>query len=411
MKFTHSAHIMPKAKPVDNNRPVMWGMLTAGLAIGFMGMYFSVTRPMSMRMQMVESNLSLMQAEMHQLVGTRDNIWKTNDLLTGLRQQQRQLAEVEQSLVAIKQVNNEVIALSSNHELAMRTIHEVETLQTALIENKSSMAQSREVIANIAMLQQSVVKLGSSAQSQQSGIVAATKALSDVEKLTSRVISQKELIAQADTVIDSVDELSSLLIQQEEPLSASKNVVTDMAALQGDLVRQGEMIPVSLDTVQKMASLETALAGRDQATVMQAASNLKEMMKFQDELSAGGQRITDAIQTIELLEGFQAEIEIQTGLLSKMRRDLMEITFLESTVNQTLLVLKPLIQLSDLRRMSNTEIREAARVILDRRTADSRSDKNRTPEKIAERKIESPKISTEGTSTQEQVVPAPTDLE
>ena len=412
MKFTHSAHIMPRPKPPESNRPAMWGMLTAGLAIGFMGMYFSVTRPMSQRMQMVESNLSLIQAEMHQLVGTRDDIWKTNDLLTGLRQQQRQLVEAEQALVAIREMKNEIVSLTDNHEMAMQTIQKVEMMQTALIESQSQIPKSEAAIAQMDELQKSVVKVGSSAQSQQSNIIAASQVMDKMEKMTSRIVKQKETIAVADAVVDSVDTLSSSLVQQKEMLTESGTIVTQIATLQNDLGKQGEKMAASQATVQQMKELESTLANSDQKAAMVASQNLKQMMNFQDELSTSGQRISSAIQTIELLEGFQTEIATQTGLLSKMRRDLMEISFLESTVNQTLQVLKPLIQLSDLRRMSDSEVREAARVILDRRIADSRSHDRLGPTKSAIRKIESPKLSTENApSEKEQIVPTPTDLE
>lgn len=409
MKFTHSAHIMPKLKP-EAARPATWAMLSAGLAIGFMGMYFSVTRPMSQRMQMVESNLSLMQTEMHQLVGTRDDLWKTNDLLTGLRQQQRQLVEAEQSLVAVRHMKNEVLSLAGNYQTAMQTIEEMETLQTALIDNQSRMPQTHEAIASMTMLQKSVVKLGSSAQARQTEIAAATKTVSQMEKLTSRMISQKETVAAADAVIDSVNAMASSLTKQEKALSHSKTIVDQMATLHGNLAKQGELMPASEATVQKMVAFEMKLANSNQEVAIKAASNLKELIQFQEDLSVGGEQITAAIQTIELLEGFQSEIAIQTGALSKMRRDLMEITFLESTVKQTLQVLKPLIQLSDLRRMNDAEIREAARVILDRRMVDSRSNKEQAPTKVARKNIDSPKITPGTALTEEQVVPTPSDI-
>ncbi len=409
MKFTHSAHISPTPKPGTGNRSAMLAMLTAGLAIGFMGMYFTVTRPMSMRMQMVESNLSLMQTEMHQLVGTRDSLWKTNDLLTGLRQQQRQLAEAEQSLVSIRQMKNEVLSLSEDYELAMQTLKGMEAMQAALIKNQSGVGQSRQALESLAMLQKNMIELGKAAETARKDIVVAEKTMDQMEKLTARMVNQSENIASAGQVIDSVDELSASLIQREEPLTHSKSIVNEMAALQESLKEQAEMIPAAEQTLQKMAALENSLASHDQTVAMQAANNLREMMKFQKELSTGSDQITSAIQTVELMEGFQAQMEKQASMLSGMRRDLMEITFLDSTIKQTLQVLKPLIQLSDLKRMSDTEIREAARVILDRRIADSRSRKGHAPTKVAKKPIDSPKMTP--APTEEQLVPNPTDLE
>ena len=411
MKFTHSAHISPQPKPEVSQRPAMWAMLSVGLAVGFMGMYLTITRPMSMRMQMVESNMSVMQTEMNQLVGTRDDLWKTNDLLTGLRHQQRQLAEAKQSLVAVRDMKNAIVSLADNHQLAMQSIEGMESMQIALMETQNSMKKSNEAIASMAMLQKSVVQLGSGAKARQAEMMTANKMMNEMEKLAARMVNQKEMVANADAVIDSVDELAASLMQREEPLAHSKTIVTQIASLQDTLVQRDEMLASSEKTVQKMADLERSLADMDQQAAMQASMNLKQMMAFQEEFSRGSERITAAIETVELMEEFQVELEMQADKISKMRRDLTEITFLESTVNQTLKVLKPLVQLSDLKRMSDPEIREAARVILDRRIADSRSRKSMNATRIAEQPIDSPKMSPVQTPKQEQLVPNPTDLE
>lgn len=412
IKFTHAAHIAPKIKPKSATSH-MWGMLTAGLACGFLGMYFTVTQPMASRMQLLETDIALMQTEMHQLVGTRDDLWKTNDLLTGLRQQQRQLAEAQQALASIRHMRNDLVALMDQHELAMSSLTQVAGLQASLIGNHADLVQSREAVTRIETLQQDLVALGTAAEEQQGSIAMANQTLDRVEALASKAMQQEESLAMASSVIDTVDRLTGSLMAREEPLAMSAAVVRQVESLQDQLQLQAEQLPRAAATLEQMTALENQLASRDPALTKQAQENLAALTHLGRELSTGTARIASAVQTIELLEDFQTEVTSQAEALTNMRRDLMEITFLESTVKQTLQVLKPLIQLTDMRRMSDAEVREAARVIIDRRIADSRLRKEiEANTRMAERDIPTPRVSPREDGTiEERQVPPPSDIE
>ncbi|HQX52634.1 MAG TPA: hypothetical protein PLR25_22125, partial [Planctomycetaceae bacterium] len=53
--------------------------------------------------------------------------------------------------------------------------------------------------------------------------------------------------------------------------------------------------------------------------------------------------------------------------LEGVRRTMMDIAMMESTLGRVAQVIEPLTQIGNLRRLSDDEVREAARVILDRR--------------------------------------------
>jgi hypothetical protein len=52
-----------------------------------------------------------------------------------------------------------------------------------------------------------------------------------------------------------------------------------------------------------------------------------------------------------------------------MRKSLLDVVLMESTVRKVAGILEPLAELSNLRRLSSSEMREAARLIMDQRTS------------------------------------------
>lgn len=410
LKFTHSAHIAPKIKP-KNKQAHWWGMLAAGLSCGLLGMYFTITRPMTERMRALEADLAIMQTEMHQLVGTRDDLWKTNDLLTGLRHQQRQLAEAGQSLAALRDMKHEVIALADQHQQAMQQLAAISRLQSTLVANSAAVEEAEVAIGQVQELQQAVTELGKQSLARQSQIAAAQGTLLSLDDLTSQTIKQQATVEAAQSMLKSVDKLSGSLLGRGEALARSSEVVQQMDALQSQIAQQSEKLPVAIANWQEIAGLHQELAAHDPKLTAQAERNLIALQDLGTDLSTGSDRITSAVQTIELLEDFQSQMQVHANTLTNMRRELMEIAFLESTVKQTLQVLKPLIQLTDMRRMSDREVREAARVIMDRRIADSRLNNDEpAPSKLAGRDEMTPLITPKQTGG-EQKVPVPTDLE
>ena len=75
------------------------------------------------------------------------------------------------------------------------------------------------------------------------------------------------------------------------------------------------------------------------------------------------------MQNLEILSDFQDELAEQIRQLGGMRQNLMEIVMLESTIGRVAKIIEPLVQIGNVRRLSDTELRDAARVILEKRGA------------------------------------------
>jgi hypothetical protein len=101
---------------------------------------------------------------------------------------------------------------------------------------------------------------------------------------------------------------------------------------------------------------------------MPAAQNaLQALIEMKTRLMSQTEEVADAIQSLEILVDFQAEFEERIAGLGKMRQGLLELMLLETTIGKVTHALEPMMQLGNIRRLGDSEIREAARVILEHR--------------------------------------------
>ncbi|MCP4507618.1 MAG: hypothetical protein GY826_14665, partial [Fuerstiella sp.] len=165
---------------------------------------------------------------------------------------------------------------------------------------------------------------------------------------------QNRMIAAAD-VFEKADQ--KLAIAQE---SASK-----LNALKEQILSSSDSIDVADGNARTLVAMNNTLNGGLNLEV--AAANLDEMIRLQNSLGEQTDQVASAVQTLEILDDFQTEVSTHVRSLTGLRRTLVELAMMESTVGRVAQVMAPLTEISSLRRMGESEIREAARVIMDRR--------------------------------------------
>jgi hypothetical protein len=155
--------------------------------------------------------------------------------------------------------------------------------------------------------------------------------------------------------------------------------------------------------LEGMLKIQEKLVG-DQLDIATSLQNLDGMLKMQTRLANQSRTVADAIQTLELLSGFRDEIAAQIQSLGELRHDLVEISLMETSVAKVARMMKPLVELGNLRRLSDDEVRHAARSILEGRTTTrvSKNSVDRLPASISG-------ISAESSTQEYGEVPLPND--
>jgi hypothetical protein len=100
-----------------------------------------------------------------------------------------------------------------------------------------------------------------------------------------------------------------------------------------------------------------------------AKSSLEGLVTLKDNLLARTGDLADAVETLETLGDLEHQLVDSVQSFDRVRRWLVEVVLFEPAVERAVTILKPLTDLSNLRRLNPAELRQAARSVADQRTA------------------------------------------
>jgi len=197
--------------------------------------------------------------------------------------------------------------------------------------------------------------------------------------------------------------LKDRLMRGANMVEIAQAVGEQLLTMQQRLADEASSTEVAMNHAQQLLDLNEALAHND-IDVPTSQAHLNALMMMEQQLSGQSNLLTDAMQSLDLLVSFQEEFTDQIQILGEMRRSLIEIGMMETTVAKAIRTLQPLLELGNVRWMSDDEIRNAARNILDERST-------RLTEKSHRRSSEYGQPGVFDPSNKDQVVPEPTDAE
>lgn len=445
-----------------------WSMLFVGLAIGFLGMDIMVRRPMIRELARVRSEVSTVEQDMEELVGVKNQVWETNNLLTSLKSQYRQLEDARLSVTAMEQLRKEVDAESEKTDGAFAKFDRMVALQNSVLKNTRNVDVAQNNLDRLVTMQDQVVLAGQrtkQAEESVSGLLrvreaalveaadidSAMAAVREFGSLKDRIVSEseglhvaasdleatfvnvQELIDLKDQILhdggeidvarDEVDAafasvrefgaLRDQILKSGEGLDVAQTHVTEFTALKNDIFNEAanvadarrtareffalssdiraeadgvidaqmtaeDLFTLKNDIVENGGNTKTAFSNAERLFSLRntlnsdmdldgAAGNLDQLVSIQDTIHKQTREVADAIDTLEVLSDLSEELQGQVVEMGSLRKNLMDIVLMEATVRKVVDVLEPLAEISSLRRMGDAELRDAARVIMDKR--------------------------------------------
>src|SRR3984885_15899428 len=108
-------------------------LLAAILAATVLGVNLSIVRPMKDRMEEFKQEIASMQSDMQLLVGERDQVRNTNDLLSGLKAQQAVFEEARHSLTSMRQMREELTAECQKASEVLASVEKMAAVQQSVL--------------------------------------------------------------------------------------------------------------------------------------------------------------------------------------------------------------------------------------------------------------------------------------
>lgn len=370
-------------------RNFMWISMLMSLAVVFFGMQLMMVGPLKGRLDSIQTRLDLSDEHLDKIAGTRGNVWETNDLLSSLQDQHSKLADVRVAMTHIGDLRRALEEESESATAAMTFLDRLATVQKRIIASRQQTEDAFGQVADLESLRDEV--LSGSSQTE-----VADNTLNGMLALQKRVIAASNGYEKASTSIASLAELTQRLVDGDEKLQLASRKFDEFVGLQNRMIAAADVfekadqkLAIAQESASKLNALkEQILSSSDSIDVADgnartlvamnntlngglnlevAAANLDEMIRLQNSLGEQTDQVASAVQTLEILDDFQTEVSTHVRSLTGLRRTLVELAMMESTVGRVAQVMAPLTEISSLRRMGESEIREAARVIMDRR--------------------------------------------
>ncbi len=315
---------------------VRLGLLLVGIGIAFLAMDIMLRRPLLRELAHIKHDLATVEGRLQELTGAKDQAWETSNLLSALNAQKRQLTTAKAALADLREFRQHVEIEARKTSDAAAAMTQIADLQQQI----RGAAQNAETAAI------EVAKLGdlrTKVLENSAGIEVAQRNAADL-------LTLKETIRQGDDV------------------ASAQHAADQLVALKNSLQPADDSTEQSQAHATKLLSLRDEMAATVEDTRL-AARNWSQMRKLETDMRSAGGDIANAVDTLELLTDLSAELRQQTESITGLRKSVMEIVLLETTIGRALRVLEPLAQLKNLTRLSDSEVRAAARAILDQRNA------------------------------------------
>ena len=394
--------------------------MTMSLAVVFFGMQLMMVGPLKGRLDGIEARLAESDGNMKKLVAGRDSVWKTNNLLTSIEEQGSHLQKVEKSLADIQNLRSSIQREAESSSVALAALDRISTVQDRLVAGQQQTLEAATQVTKLDELLTSLIKGGENtevAHNSIDGIMAlqnrviaasnnyeqASEGVTILADLTQRMAAQSEELKIASARFDEFVGLTHSIQVAAINLESAKTTVAEISTLQNELVASGETLTIAQNNARGLVAMQGTLSGDSQKLEM-SRQNLDSLIAMGASLSTQSQQVAEAIQNLEIMDDFRTELAVHVKSLDGVRRTMMDIAMMESTLSRVAKVVEPLTQIGNLRRLSDDEMREAARVILDRRvTRFSQSD---SLLETGDARNDIP-VTTTTNSTEEEPVPLP----
>lgn len=330
-------------------------MLVAS-AVVFFGLQVMMVGPLKTQLETIQSRLDDTEHDMRKLVAERNQLWKTNDLLTALKDQAESVEDIRETLVSIRTLRQQVEKEAQQTQRAMVAFDSIVSLhkQLAAQDNQTQLALTQ--FDDLVALRQSVIDSAKDTDN-------AMKAIEDIGELTAAAVITGDKLGEAEDAIDTLAELKYRMLGETDGLVQAEKNIDRIAALNKKLVIAD--ITTAEENANRLLVINDSLAGTE---TDEAGKSLDSLLAMESRLAANGDRAAKAVVALQAFDDFQAEVTAQMKSVEGVRRTLVEVAMLETSIGRVARVLKPLAELTGLRSLSERDMQEVIQAVRERRT-------------------------------------------
>lgn len=272
-------------------------------------------------------------------------------------------AQADRSLASLGALRDRALELECDSAAISDGLDALSDVHDRVVEEHGKLIWIRETLAELARLEQDAVACADD-------LGAARASLEALASLKSQALALADPLRQSEMTLDDMARLNDRIVNASIGVAEARQVSDQLLGMKDEILLRGTN-PLRPEAAR--FALEGMIEIRErldaQTNLPSASSKLGGLIELKDRVVAQTGDLASAIETLEVSSDLRREFDAVVESFERIRRWMTEIAVLETTVDRTVTALRPLAELGNLRRLSATELRQAARVVAEERTS------------------------------------------
>ncbi len=313
-------------------KSIHWPTLAGGAMIGIVMMQLLIARPLTQRIDAMQQQMSAVDSHLVELTGSRDDVQRTNDLLSGLRAQHDQFVAAQQTVLRLKNLQQEIETEAGQVGSSMETLQQLAQLQHTLNSTRTDFESASTSLETVVALAGRVRDLGETVPAQTATLDTAKTAVVHFGQFANQTIEQGKTIQPATAALGQLAQVRDQAISTGQKTDTALQAISGLATVTQAAVSAGEKTDVAVASIQGLGDLQSAvIAQLDQTT--QARAQLAEMATVQQSLIDQDATTASAGHAVTALTNLKAQIADGVPGIEMAQTNANQLVVLNQTLN------------------------------------------------------------------------------
>lgn len=298
----------------DGWKRIHWPTLSAGAMLGVVFMQLLIARPLTQQITRMHQRMEVIDSHLVDLSGSRDDVRRTNDLLTGLRAQHDHLADAQATVAQLKTMQAEIGVEARKVGASMAALHDLSQLQAALIEKHTGFNQANTALDTIAMVSDRIQAVANTVPTQTAQLKQAEAAIQNLGQLASHVVEHGQPVNQANAALTQLAQMRDQAIATGQQSDSALKAISSLATVTQAATVAGQQTESAVASLQGISELQLAVIRQHDLTIA-ANHELAAMSTIQQQLIEQADSTPQAQSAVASLVTLKTQIaEGMTGL-------------------------------------------------------------------------------------------------
>jgi len=291
--------------------------------IGIVVMQLLIGQPLTQRIDVMQRQMTVIDSHLVELTGSRDDVRRTNDLLSGLKTQHDQLVAAQQTIVRLKTLQQEIESESRKVGTSMAALQQLAHLQTTLAAKQGDFDNASTALDSVMVLESRVRDLGETVPAQTANLDAAKTAVTSFGQFANQTIEQGKTIEPATVALTQLAEVRDQAIATGQESDSALQAISGLATVTQAATIAGSNTETAVASIQGLGDLKSAVIAQ-QAQTVEARNQLVEMATVQKSLIEQNASTASAANAVAAL----------TDLKTQIAGSVMNVELAQSNANQ-----------------------------------------------------------------------------